>query len=91
MIAERILFLRKEMNISQKELAKMLNVSPSAIGMYEQGKREPGIDMLIKMSEVFDISIDILLTGIESKAKNEKFKCPCVDCCWKSVSRSDHH
>lgn len=91
MIAQRILYLRKEMNISQKELAKMLNVSPSAVGMYEQGKREPGIDMLIKLSKVFDISLDILLTGIESKAKNEKFKCPCIDCCWKIISHTDTH
>ena len=41
MLGARIAALRRGANLSQGELAQRLQVSPSAIGMYEQGRREP--------------------------------------------------
>ena len=41
MIGQRIAALRKDALMSQAELARELGVSPSAVGMYEQGRREP--------------------------------------------------
>ena len=42
MFGARMATLRRAAGISQAQLAERLGVSPSAIGMYEQGRREPG-------------------------------------------------
>lgn len=57
----RLKALRKEKNMTQSEVAKRFKVSPSAIGMYEQGRRVPPADMLNEMSVFFDVSIEYLL------------------------------
>lgn len=55
--------LRKEKGWSQLQLSKELNVSPSAVGMYEQGRRIPDLETLITLSRLFDVSLDYLVTG----------------------------
>lgn len=66
MLNENIKQLRKEHRLTQMELAKKLGISTSAIGMYEQGRREPDIKILTQMAEIFGVSTDILL-GVYSK------------------------
>ncbi len=63
MLGIRIALARKRMGISQAQLAKRLHISPSAVGMYEQGRREPPADVLVALSAELDVSIDYLLTG----------------------------
>ena len=53
--------LREERRLSQSELAKVLNVSNVAISHYERGAREPNNEMLKKVSQYFNVSIDYLL------------------------------
>jgi transcriptional regulator with XRE-family HTH domain len=53
--------------MTQAALAKRLGVSPSAVGMYEQGRREPSYDILIALSREFDVTIDYLITGEPDK------------------------
>ena len=67
MFSERIKELRKANGLTQAELAKKLNVSASTVGMYEQGRREPDSEMLAKISDIFDVTIDYLL-GADSKS-----------------------
>jgi transcriptional regulator with XRE-family HTH domain len=69
MLGARIAALRRSAGWSQAELGNRLGVSPSAIGMYEQGRREPAGALLIAMAEVFSVSTDYLLTG---KTGNEQ-------------------
>ncbi len=57
----KITDLRKERSISQKELAKYLNVSQAQISKYESGANEPDLATLIKIADFFNISIDELL------------------------------
>ena len=64
MLKKQIKFLRLKNGWSQVDLATRLNISSSTIGMYEQGRREPPIDILVAMSKEFDVSIDYLITGI---------------------------
>lgn len=59
--AEILQELREDKNISRKALAAKLNISVSTLGMYEQGRREPNIDMLIKIADYFNVSIDFLV------------------------------
>ena len=63
MLGSRIAALRHGAGMSQAELAQRLQVSPSAIGMYEQGRREPSADTLVAMARTFGVSTDYLLTG----------------------------
>lgn len=52
--------LRKEKGISQEKLAKEMGVSFAAINHWENGKREPTLNMLRKISKYFDVTIDYL-------------------------------
>ena len=73
MLAEQIAFLRTREGMTQRKLAKELHVSLSAIGMYEQGRRTPSVEILIQMSNIFGVSLDYLITGTEfSRPANEK-------------------
>ena len=53
--------LRAGKRISQFELSKALKISPSAVGMWEQGRREPDYEMLKRIADYFDVSADYLL------------------------------
>lgn len=57
--------IRKEKNLNQLKVAMDLNISREALSHYENGKREPSLDMLNKMSEYFNVSIDFLINGKE--------------------------
>lgn len=63
MLGVRIAALRRQTGLSQKALADALEVSPSAVGMYEQGRRTPAMETLMRMAELFGVSMDFLLTG----------------------------
>ena len=59
--SEQLLALRVEDNLSRLELSKKLNVSVRLISYWENGQRECGFDMLIKIADLFSVSIDYLL------------------------------
>jgi len=63
MLGARIALLRRQMGMSQAELAAALRISSSAVGMYEQGRREPSGQMLVAMAAFFGVTTDYLLTG----------------------------
>ena len=63
MLKKQIESLRIKQGWSQAELARRLHLSPSTVGMYEQGRREPSIDILVAMSEEFGVTIDYLVTN----------------------------
>lgn len=66
MLGARIALLRRQCGWSQRELAGHLGVSPSAVGMYEQERREPSNALLLKMARLFGVSADFLLTGVST-------------------------
>lgn len=57
--------IRKERKLNQLKVALDLNISREALSHYENGKREPSLAMLNKMSEYFNVSIDYLINGKE--------------------------
>lgn len=63
MLGARIAALRRQHKLSQAELASRLQISPSALGMYEQERRQPSPDMLLRLSRELNVSVDYLLTG----------------------------
>ena len=58
---KNIKMLRKQKQLTQKELADMLGYGYTAISNYENGRNEPSIKDLIKISDIFDISVDELI------------------------------
>lgn len=66
MIGDTLRSMRTLKQMTQKELADRLSISPSTIGMYEQNRRTPDIDTLTKMAKVFDTSVDFLLGIVKS-------------------------
>ena len=58
---ERVRELRLEKGLSRKELAEKLGTLQRNISYWELGQRECGFDMLIKISDVLDVSVDYLL------------------------------
>ena len=65
MVGTQIALLRKSKGMSQAQLAETLHISPSTVGMYEQGRRKPDLDMVIAMALLFHTSVDYLCTGKE--------------------------
>lgn len=61
LIAQRITELLKAYNLTQYSLAKHIGISPSAVCNWLNGKKEPSIESLWKLSEFFDVSIDYLV------------------------------
>ena len=63
MLGARSALLRKHCGWSQSDLAKRLKISASAVGMYEQGRREPSAELLVSIARELGVSVDYLLTG----------------------------
>ena len=61
--------IRKQRNLNQLKVAMDLNISREALSYYENGKREPSLDMLNKLSRYFNVSIDYLINGEEFKKR----------------------
>jgi transcriptional regulator with XRE-family HTH domain len=59
-IAERIRFLRQERKWTQAELAERLGIHQKQVSAYERGVNLPSTDILIKLAEVFDVTLDYL-------------------------------
>lgn len=55
--------LRRDNNLTQEQMANMLNVSRQAISNWENNKNLPDLELLILMSKVFSISLDQLILG----------------------------
>lgn len=77
MKGNRIKLLREEKKIRQDELAKILSISPSAVGMYERDEREPNDEITLRLAEYFNVSTDYLLGKSDvrnpEELKNVKF------------------
>lgn len=61
--------IRKTKHLNQQKVALDLNISREALSYYENGKREPSLELLKKMSDYFNVSIDYLITGKDFQKK----------------------
>jgi len=60
-LAENLRYLRKQKNLSQQELADILEIKRSRMNSYEQGSAEPKLDLLQKICEYFDTSMERII------------------------------
>ena len=61
--------IRKAKNLNQQRVAIDLNISRECLSYYENGKREPSLQLLVQMSKYFNVSIDYLITGEDFKKR----------------------
>ena len=67
---EKLLELRKQKGWSQEELGNNLDVSRQTISKWESGQSTPEMEKLVKISEIFEISLDELIIGIKNELKD---------------------
>ncbi len=65
----RLRDLREDMDLTQDELVKRLGMHKTTYTNYEQGKREPPFELIIKLAKFYNVSIDYIagLTDIPNK------------------------
>ena len=64
-MADRIQYLRKSKGISQEELADKVGVSRQAVSKWESEQSMPDLEKIIVMSDLFEVTTDYILKGIE--------------------------
>ena len=57
---EMMKYLRTSRDVTQAELARAIGVSPSTVGMYETGERQPNFEIEEKIADYFNVSLDTL-------------------------------
>ena len=71
-IADRIQYLRKQKGLSQEELADKICVSRQAVSKWESEQSTPDLDKIIVMSDLFEVTTDYILKGIEPVSTTSK-------------------
>ncbi|MBR0581271.1 MULTISPECIES: helix-turn-helix domain-containing protein [Bacillus] len=71
MLGDRLRSLREKHNLTQEQIAKKIGISRGTYAHYEINKRRPDYETLIKITDIFNVSLDYLLTGKEFDSSNE--------------------
>lgn len=89
--AEKLRVLREQKGLSQAEVARRLNLNRITYGQYEQGKRHPDYETLIKIADYYNVSIDYLLGRQHSQVIDIKdaLKNPTKTVAWDGQKLSD--
>lgn len=66
--------LRKQLGLSQNELAEKLNMTQQRISAYEKGKREPDINTITQLADFFGVSTDYLLGKSDIRKTDAEIK-----------------
>lgn len=67
MFGKRLKELRENQGITQSDLAASLNVSRQSISGYENNSVEPSLDIIVKIADIFNVSLDYLLCRSKEK------------------------
>jgi transcriptional regulator with XRE-family HTH domain len=71
---ERLRTLRKQRNLSQTELAKLVGIHYNHVGRYERGESRPSADTLKRLADALDVSSDYLIEGHREEAARARFE-----------------
>lgn len=67
-IYERIEYLIKQEGMTKRQFAQEMKISTGNMGDWKRGKSTPGVKVLVKTAEFFEVSLDWLLTGKEPES-----------------------
>ena len=73
-LGDRFKFYREKVELTQKEAANLLGVKNYQLANYETGRTEPNIATLLKMSSIYNVSLDELLNNQRKINKNKHSK-----------------
>ena len=77
---KNLALIRKSRQLTQLDLANLLDVQPRMVGRWEHGKAKPQFDYIIQLAAILEVSLDHLLQGEEGQnspqfdIKNKKLK-----------------
>ena len=71
---QRIQDLRTDADMSQKQLSEILHISQRSYSHYETGSRNIPVEMLIRLANYYDISVDYLVGRTDKKEMNKYVK-----------------
>ena len=71
MYFKRIKDLKIDHDLYQKQIANLLKITRQQYGLYESGKRDIPIDLLIKLADFYNVSIDYMLERTKNKKINK--------------------
>ncbi len=70
--SENLRLLRKRRAVSQQKVAHALFVSRAALSKYEEGRREPPLEIVNRLAKYYEVRIDELINNsLENKCTNE--------------------
>lgn len=72
MFGRKLKELRLEKSINQSELGEIIGISPSTVGMYERDQRFPDKEILGKIADYFEVSVDYLLGRTDERTINKE-------------------
>lgn len=67
MLTERLRTLREEKRLTQKQIAKFLNIQQGTYSDYERGRRNIPLESLIKLANFYHVSLDYLVGRTDEK------------------------
>ena len=71
MYIKKLKDLRIDHDLYQKQIAKLLKITRQQYGLYESGKRDIPVDLLIKLADFYNVSIDYMLGRTKNKEVNK--------------------
>ena len=69
--AERLKTLRKQVKLTQAQIAEKLNISQQAYASWERGVKKPTQENLVKISQILNVTVDYLVGNSDEKIENE--------------------
>ena len=78
-LAKNFKKLRLFKSLNQTEFAELFDLKRSSIGAYEEGRAEPKLEALIKISDYFELTIDDIVKGELTVNQIAKFEFPSID------------
>lgn len=79
LVADMLKAMRETKGLQQKELAELLGIKPQTYSAYELGRNEPPVEILVRLSKLYDVTIDMLVqrdavrNGAKAKEQLELF------------------
>lgn len=58
---KRLTYLRRRAGLTQEKLAELICISRPTVSLYESGKREPNLETLTRIADLFNVSVDYLI------------------------------
>ncbi len=71
LVSENIKYLRKKIGLTQEQMAGQIGIKRSLLGAYEEGRADPRISNLVKLSEIFNITVDQII-GTDLTTSNDQ-------------------